>query len=1617
MMGAPDFIPLGGTPDFIPLGGQAPKDPLASLQHQSDTDIALGGLKAAGKHLGVAAGQVLDMINPAPMVTHLLSYIGNKKILAQDKGMSDHQVTSQAKNMADIAAEWAGSGVFEKLAREFIDLDGEETSLTAFNNKVGSFIKQIGRDYQSRTNGAVQAEDVEEMANVAMLGLMARAGGTGAKAKAPKPKEDLGKIMDGLEEPPVDEAPNALSTGEDMGPGKRRGARKSADPSAAGIMGKPETGPVGLGAGEGQAPGARRPVRKADPAAAGLEGRPVTPEPPPAGLSTGEGLAAKTSRQRPMSYTDPLNEGTPAGLSTGEGLAGTSRVTGKSPDTGLMGDGYKAPAGLRQAGKIDRDVLIALGVGGAAAAVVTPIVLNYLDGRTKREDAEKELDKALRDAKPDTGSGNLDKPLFTPKKEPGDPVPMPRYQVKPPEGPASSAKEIFDWMDRNKDKLQKAGLGLGAILALHPKTPLKDIHPDLSYTTKVLTDLNDNLGGKAEFTREHILQRANKPNVGKFEREMFQDIVKDRESISAKDLVAEVKKRTGDFELRPEETDEFADYGLEGIRPAGNNAVEVQSGYGFNRVDPAVATARTTIYQSPLELGDANHFGDPNYFAHTRSFDEGGVRHVVEIQSDLAQKAGKALTEEERTSLQTRFDEGDAQAKLIEDNWGHYRHPSPIDAVNVLTALKTVIPDVEADVGKYFQDRGHYSDLSAKEAFQKIKETAFDQDAGYDSVRTAERLLADAAERYREGARVRLSELRSKLASSAVDPVRPMLKDWYKRIVREEVAEAQQARADWEYNPNEGSHGDSIRFATADTVAKVEGWRDRQAGWDAAQGQGLTDREIRSQPRPEARFSPEHQGIYDRYKKDIETFLTKEMGGRPHTDAQGHTWIEVPLPEAKNGKIAPTRMMGKSDPALTAYITAVGGSAALAAYITDEDPGEKSHRKVRNAGITAAAAAVAGLIALRKSTSVPIAKAAKDIVRGLEDAAGNMSYQLEKISAPATRTLRQYDRLLATGIHDRLQRIAGWAESFRDLPTHVSPKVSAALLSGSFKEAVNLVPESMRIEFAKGLVEALRVVKEVGDEASGFGMLKNREPNYFPRRVADYEGLMGYLGNEARSYVEKLLHEAEVKSGGKLTEADRARILNSVLKKLMTERTSLPLSSNLRKRSIREINEGTAQFYEPAAESLISYVRSMTQSIEQARFFGKNAVTDTRTGAINLDASIGNVFAEELASGKMSLENFHEASRLLAARFGPGERGMGRLGRAISGATSSALLANPFSAAMNLQDIAGNSAVYGILPTVKAVASILTRKASRVTTADMGLANVIGEEFVGGASSPVTVAGRRISMSWFVEKTMRRSGFSLLDLFGKETTLNASVIAARSKLKSAAGDLQFTKAQGDYFGKDLAQLKDDLRAGRKTELTFEYAFRELADMQPISRSEMPTMALQNPRARLIWQMKHYAIKQLTVVRKRGIDEIRKGNVREGTEFLLRYGLLVGAAGAGMDYLVRSLQGHDETLEASDVPMQALKNFGMSQMLVEKAKEGKLRDAAALLVSPAAYVMLDLASQPDDALKYVPIVGKWLAARKVDESGKTKAERQDDAKAKREKAAEKKKLERELGMKL
>jgi uncharacterized protein YukE len=154
--------------------------------------------------------------------------------------------------------------------------------------------------------------------------------------------------------------------------------------------------------------------------------------------------------------------------------------------------------------------------------------------------------------------------------------------------------------------------------------------------------------------------------------------------------------------------------------------------------------------------------------------------------------------------------------------------------------------------------------------------------------------------------------------------------------------------------------GKKVRFADADTVAKVEGWPTNEARLERLRDDlrvtkstiESIDRYWSKEDQPKrleelnkaldqinkdiAEFKPGftdpgHQSIYNRYKSDIETYL-RGLGGKHIEDAQGHGWWEVPTAQHA-GRI---QQYGKADPKLLATIGLVGAGIAAGSLLAGD---------------------------------------------------------------------------------------------------------------------------------------------------------------------------------------------------------------------------------------------------------------------------------------------------------------------------------------------------------------------------------------------------------------------------------------------------------------------------------------------------------------------------------------------------------------------------------------------------------------------------------------------------------------------------------------------------------
>jgi len=461
--------------------------------------------------------------------------------------------------------------------------------------------------------------------------------------------------------------------------------------------------------------------------------------------------------------------------------------------------------------------------------------------------------------------------------------------------------------------------------------PLSEALDPETHTLKTLERLPQK---KGVIPISMIQEQLRRPDISKAEKDILNAVMLKAEngSIRAEDLVAGAKAETENFRLSPEPTSRYANYGLDRI--SGNSSA-----------------ARTTIWKAPEGVVDRtdNHFTEPRYFGHSRVFYDNGIPHVVEVQSDLMQKPAEvALPKGTRDLYEQRraeWSNAHLNLKTLADGLLYSRR-SRKETLEVMDHLKTSMPhDVQLEFEKaqienanFMAERHPLSDQRADRFLYRILEGLVDQ------------------------ADVKKAEYASKLAGkSSTEKLEPMRKNWERRLINEEIGTA----------AKEGQT--KIRFADADTIAKVEGWQDEfeaihteqwllknqlktlegsvaegyapaierakllnqqlarlydqeaasrkylAKGWEpedagnetrALAGGDLTAdekfyKEHENDPPGTPLFSPQHHGIYSRYKKEYENYL-KSLGATEHIDSSGHRWLEVPI---KKGQRTPMFQM------------------------------------------------------------------------------------------------------------------------------------------------------------------------------------------------------------------------------------------------------------------------------------------------------------------------------------------------------------------------------------------------------------------------------------------------------------------------------------------------------------------------------------------------------------------------------------------------------------------------------------------------------------------------------------------------------------------------------------
>jgi len=546
----------------------------------------------------------------------------------------------------------------------------------------------------------------------------------------------------------------------------------------------------------------------------------------------------------------------------------------------------------------------------------------------------------------------------------------------------------------------------------------------------------------------------------------------------------------------------------------------------------------------------------------------------------------------------------------------------------------------------------------------------------------------------------------------------------------------------------------------------------------------------------------------------------------------------------------------------------------------------------------------------------------------VEDLLGVTSTRVKDINPSLWHRLRKLDYNQHSRAHEAFTTVEPFLKGLNKLKKNERGVIEIALFNGDFKtvEAVLHNNEKLLDDF-KATQELLNILhKEAKDAGLNLGFIEN----YFPRDVVDLTGLQKYLNKEQRSAIDKLLDRAKEKNGKKeLTLTERGNVINKFLLSNFT--TGSGTTKIRQQRKIDLITKELLQFYSTPEVSLHKYITRVINETEKVKFFGTAWHKNSLASGADVDKSIGALVEELRNVGKIGDKvEVDELSKLLRVRFIEGEMSPDKWVQNVKNISYSMVLGNPVSAMTQLGDTFLAAYKTGnLLKTVEALfTSVLPTKhlskAPKVSLKDYGFLD-IAEEF---ASNTKT--------AWWMRQSFKWSGFTTVDRIGKETILNAAFLKYSNLVSKPKKLAEFKKKWLPAFEDDLGEL---VTALKNKDINNEHVrlllWHELADMQPISLSEMPVKYLQKPNGRAFYMLKTFTVKQLDVMRRDAFKLMKTpGRRTEGAKNLLRFGTYFIAGGMSSSAVKDWMMGREYDMSDEAVE-QIWKLMGVNKYAMDK----------------------------------------------------------------------------------
>lgn len=478
------------------------------------------------------------------------------------------------------------------------------------------------------------------------------------------------------------------------------------------------------------------------------------------------------------------------------------------------------------------------------------------------------------------------------------------------------------------------------------------------------------------------------------------------------------------------------------------------------------------------------------------------------------------------------------------------------------------------------------------------------------------------------------------------------------------------------------------------------------------------------------------------------------------------------------------------------------------------------------------------------------------------------------------------------------------------------------------------------VELKKDLEAMYSLYDEMDPNGDGVGMIQG----FFPRSVADLDGMIDYM-SKTDKYKEMAQEMSETRD---MNEAISTYVLSKYGEGYKPQ---ISQAGNTKKRMFDVVPDDLRQFYKKPLEALQKYYDDITTAYGRYTFLGKAANMKLQNESFEENAKLllGDDVKEVHIKVYTPIKNWEPALRALGfLKEGDAEynkklmevlegtfyRGNPHPGLTIFRTVNNiATINNLFTAMSNLVDFAITTYRYGFTNTV------------------FGARDVFNKDNIVEYNELMTDLYKEFDMDsynlnrWY-NRVFKWSGFSLMDIFGKQASINAAFYNAKQKL--SAGDQAIVDKISDYMGGDQdrtsAVISDILNDKASDDVKF-FLFNELSGQQPLTLLDVPYYYNRYPYMRIFYQFRTFTLRQFDFFRNEVLMPKLKKDPVGALKDVCGFMALMLAFGIPKEAIKAFLLG--QPLDLSDEAVSQILAIGMlNKYSYYEAKKGNIMSSLA-----------------------------------------------------------------------